>query len=209
VDLRDFYRPTAVPDSEIKHYRPLPRTRMFCAALLVGCIGFFLSLLRGATWRTDWQLFLIAVLMVIGLIYALTVRVAIDARTITRSWLAGRRVVVLENIGELGFDQSVKGGPSLVIRGKKKRSVNLLTLSSDIFELQDIRCMHRDILLALGLDDDEPMWHGGSLGYLDVQQVLRYKRFKEDAARRGSAASAEDQHLKYPPQLQTPPASHD
>ncbi|MDE2281115.1 MAG: hypothetical protein KGK04_16215 [Xanthomonadaceae bacterium] len=209
MDPRGFYRPTAIPDSEIKHYCPRPRTRMFYAALLVGCIGFFLWLFRGMAWRADWLLLLIAVSIVIGLIYALTVRVVIDARTITRSWLAGRRVVVLESIEELGFDQGVKGGPSLVIRGTKKRSVNLLTLSSDIFELQDIRCMHRDILLALGLDDDEPMWREGPLGYLDVQQVLRYKHFKEDAAKRASAASAEDQHLTYPPPSQTPRASRD
>lgn len=209
MEPRDFYRPTAVPGSEIKHYRPRPPTRMLYAALLVGCIGFFLWLLRGTAWRADWLLLLIAVSMVIGLIYALTVRVVIDARTITRSWLAGRRVVVLENIGKLGFTQ-YKGSVSLLIRGTKKRGMNLLRFSSDTFDLQDIRCMHRDILLALGLDDEPTRPQSPvRLGFMDIEQMLRYKHFKEDAAKRASAASAEDQHLTYPPHPQTPPASRD
>ena len=120
--------------------------------------------------------------MAVGVAYVSTVRVAIDARSIVRTWLCGRRLVVWEDIRQLGLSQ-YKGSVSLVIRQKKKR---LMSLSSDTFDWQDIRCMHRDILLALGLDT-QPMWPASPryLGFLDVEQVLRYKRFLAEAPGRG------------------------
>jgi hypothetical protein len=175
---RDFYRSPATPDDGVKHYRPTSLTRRLNVVMLAGGVGVMLWLARNAAdmerWLAVGGLLLVAVFMAVGVAYVSTVRVAIDARSIVRTWLCGRRLVVWEDIRQLGLSQ-YKGSVSLVIRQKKKR---FMSLSSDTFDWQDIRCMHRDILLALGLDT-QPMWPASPryLGFVDVEQVLRYKRF--------------------------------
>lgn len=180
---RDFYRSPPTPDTGVKHYRPAAYVGRLNVVMLLAGIGFMLWLARNAADQTRWLatgvLLLVAVLMVAGLAYVSTVRVAIDARTVTRTWLGGRRLIVLEDIRQLGLSQ-YKGTVSLVIRHRTKRG---MTLTSDTFDWQDIRCMHRDILLALGLDS-EPMWPQSPryLGFVDVEQVLRYKRFQAEVS---------------------------
>ena len=182
--LLDFHRSPA-PDIEVKHYRPTSAGRWRNVVILMVGVGGALWFARNATDHARWLAAglwgLVAVLLATGLVYVSTVRVAIDARTIRRTWLAGRRTIVLEEIAQLGLSQ-YKGTVSLVIRQRRKL---FMSLSSDTFDWQDIRCMHRDILLALGLDTP-PMWpqDPSYLGYLDVEQVLRYKRFKEEMSRR-------------------------
>jgi hypothetical protein len=112
-----------------------------------------------------------------GVAYVATVRVVIDDRAFASTWLVGRRVIVLEDIAQLGLVQ-YKGTVSLLIRKSRWRQ---LSLSSDAFDWQDVRCMHRDILLALSLDT-EPMWPTAPrwLGMLDVAAVLRYRRFQAE-----------------------------
>jgi hypothetical protein len=183
---RDFHRSPVIPDTGVKHYRPTALTRMRNVVMLAGGIGVMLWLARNAAdmerWRAVGGLLLIAVFMAVGLAYVSTVRVAIDARSVVRTWLGGRRLIVLDEIRQLGLSQ-YKGSVSLVIQQKKKR---LMSLSSNTFDWQDIRCMHRDILLALGLDN-QPMWPRSPdyLGFVDVEQVLRYKRFLAEAPGRG------------------------
>ncbi len=84
---------------------------------------------------------------------------------------------MLEDIAQLGLVQ-YKGTLSLLIRKSRWRQ---LSLSSDTFDWQDVRCMHRDILMALGLDT-EPMWPTAPrwLGTLDVAAVLRFRRFQAE-----------------------------
>lgn len=147
----------AVPDTGNKHYSPRPQTRLLNTLALLVCGGM-------ALWWA-WQglgnhhpllagsFALGAAGAIAGVVYLATVRVVIDDRTLVRTWLAGRRVIVLEDIAQLGLVQ-FKGTVSLLIRKSRWRQ---LSLSSDAFGLQDVRCMHRDILLALGLDT-EPMW---------------------------------------------------
>jgi hypothetical protein len=179
---RDFYRSPAAPDDGVKHYRPTSLTRRLNVVMLAGGVGVMLWLARNTAdmerWLAVGGLLLVAVFMAVGVAYVSTVRVAIDARSIVRTWLCGRRLVVWEDIRQLGLSQ-YKGSLSLVIRQKKKR---LMSLSSDTFDWQDIRCMHRDILLALELDT-QPMWPASPryLGFVDVEQVLRYKRFLAEA----------------------------
>jgi hypothetical protein len=118
-----------------------------------------------------------AAVAIVGAVYVATVRVVIDDRTFVRTWLVGRRVIVLEDIAQLGLVQ-YKGTVSLFISKSRWRQ---LSLSSDVFDLQDVRYMHRDILLALGLDT-EPMWPTAPrwLGMLDVAGVLNYRRFQAE-----------------------------
>lgn len=169
------------PDTVSKHFNPLPQARLLnTVALLVGGgmalweawrgLGNHHPVLAGA-----WALG--AAVAVAGLAYVATVRVVIDDRTLVRTWLLGRRVIVLEDIAQLGLVQ-YKGTVSLVIRTSRWRQ---LSLGSDTFDWQDLRCMHRVILLALGLDT-EPMWPTAPrwLGMLDVAAVLRYRRFQAE-----------------------------
>jgi hypothetical protein len=186
---RDFHRSPVTPDTGVKRYRPTSVTRRLNVVMLAGAIGVMLWLAKNASdlqrWFSVVGLLLIAFFMAALLAYVSTVRVAIDARSIVRTWLGGRRVIVLEDIAKLGLSQ-YKGSVSLVIRPRKKRR---MSLSSDTFDWQDIRCMHRDILLALRLDD-QPMWPQSPrfIGFLDVEQVLRYRRFLAEAPGRGVGA---------------------
>jgi hypothetical protein len=190
---RDFCFSATTPDAGGKHYGPPSYMCRTNVVMLVVGIGVMLWLTSRAVEQARWLhvgvLLLAAVLMGAGLAYVATVRVTIDKRTIERTWLGGRRVIVLEDIGKLGLSQ-YQGTVSLVIRGRQKGAMRL---SSDTFDWQDIRRMHRDILLALGLDS-EPMWPQSPryLGFLDVEQVLRYKRFQAETSMREAAVSAED-----------------
>lgn len=164
-----------------KHYSPRLQTRLLNTVGLLVCGGMALWW----AWRGLGNqhpllagLFALgAAVAVIGLAYVATVHVVIDDRTFVRTWLAGRRVIVLEDIAQLGLVQ-YKGKVSLLIRKSRWRQ---LSLSSDTFDWQDVRCMHRDILLALGLDT-EPMWPTAPrwLGMLDVAAVLSYRRFQAE-----------------------------
>lgn len=164
-----------------KHYSPHPPMRLLNSLALLVCGGW--ALWEG--WRglgTHHPLLacvcaLGAVVAVTGLAYVATVRVVIDDRTLVRTWLVGRRIIVLEDIAQLGLVQ-YKGTVSLVIRKSRWRQ---LSLSSNSFDWQDVRCMHRDILLALGLDT-EPMWPTAPRwqGMLDVAAVLNYRRFQAE-----------------------------
>lgn len=171
----------AIPDLGGRHYSPLPRTRLLNTLALLVCGG-------GALWWA-WKGLgnhhpLLAISFALGaavafaaVVYVGTVRVVIDDRTLMRAWLLGRRVLVLEDIAQLGLVK-YKGTVSLLIRKSRWRQ---LSLSSDVFDWQDVRCMHRDILLALGLET-EPMWPTAPhwLGMLDVAAVLRYRRFQAE-----------------------------
>jgi|GEM_PF-1901820 len=170
-----------VPTTGSKHYSPRPQTRALNTLALLVCGGV-------ALWWA-WQglgnhhpllagIFALgAAVAIAGAVYVATVRVVIDDRTLVRAWLVGRRVIVLEDIAQLGLVQ-YKGTVSLLIRKSRWRQ---LSLSSDAFDWQDVRCMHRDILLALGLDT-EPMWPTAPrwLGMLDVAAVLSYRRFQAE-----------------------------
>lgn len=168
----------AAPGTKGKHYSPYPRTRVLNTLALLVCGGMALWL----AWRGLGNHHPLlagvfasgAVVTIVGLAYAATVRVLIDDRTLVRTWLLGRRVIVLEDIAQLGLVQ-YKGTVSLIIRKSRWRQ---LSLSSNTFDWQDVRRMHRDILLALGLDT-EPMWPTAPrwLGMLDVAAVLSYRRF--------------------------------
>lgn len=122
---------------------------------------------------------LIDALLFTCLVYWSTVRIAIDGRAIVRTWLWGRRVVVLEDIGQMSLFQA-KDSLVLHIRYGQKQS---MSLTSNAFDKQDVRRMHRDILVALGFRS-EPMWptNPGYFGRLDIAQMLRYKRFQEEAS---------------------------
>ncbi len=185
---RDFNRCPAATDAEIKHYRPTSAGRWRNIIILGVGVGGTLWFARNAADHAHWLAAamwgLFAVLMATGLVYVSTVRVSIDARTVVRTWLGGRRTIVLEEIGQLGLSQ-YKGTVSLVIRQRRKL---FMSLTSNTFDWQDIRCMHRDILLALGLDT-QPMWPGSPrhVGSLDVEQVLRYRRFQAEMSEREQA----------------------
>lgn len=177
-DINGFH---AAPDAGSKHYSPCPRTRMLNTLALLLCGGVALW----SAWRGLGNhhpllagIFVLgAAVAVAGVVYVATVRVVIDDRTLVRAWLVGRRVIVLEDIAQLGLVQ-YRGTVSLLIRKSRWRQ---LSLSSDAFDWQDVRCMHRDILLALGLNT-EPMWPMAPrwLGMLDVAAVLRYRRFQAE-----------------------------
>jgi hypothetical protein len=171
----------AVPDTGSKHYSPCPQTRLLNTLALLVCGGVALWW----AWRGLGNhhpllagIFALgAAVAIAGVVYVATVRVVIDDRTLVRAWLVGQRVIVLEDIAQLGLVQ-YKGTVSLLIRKSRWRQ---LSLSSDAFDWQDVRCMHRDILLALGLDT-EPMWPTAPrwLGMLDVAAVLSYRRFQAE-----------------------------
>lgn len=171
----------AAPGTGSKHYSPCPQTRLLNTLALLVCGGVALW----GVWRglgnhhplLAGVFALGAAVAITGLAYVATVRVVIDDRTLVRTWLVGRRVIVLEDIAQLGLAQ-YKGTVSLIIRKSRWRQ---LSLSSDTFDWQDVRCMHRDILLALGLDT-EPMWPAAPrwLGMLDVAAVLSYRRFQAE-----------------------------
>lgn len=171
----------AASDTKSKQYSPYPQTRALNTLALLVCGGMALWW----AWRGMGKhhpllagvFALGAAVAIAGLAYVATVRVFIDDRTLVRTWLLGRRVIVLEDIAQLGLVQ-YKGTVSLLIR--KSRWCQL-SLSSNTFDWQDVRCMHRDILLALGLDT-EPMWPAAPrwLGMLDVAAVLSYRRFQTE-----------------------------
>lgn len=171
----------AGPGTGSKHYSPCPQTCLLNTLALLVCGGVALW----GAWRglsnhhplLAGIFALGAIYAITGLAYVATVRVVIDDRTLVRTWLVGRRVIVLEDIAQLGLVQ-YKGTVSLLIRKSRWRQ---LSLSSDAFDWQDVRCMHRDILLALGLDT-EPMWPTAPrwLGMLDVAAVLSYRRFQAE-----------------------------
>lgn len=171
----------AAPGSGSKHYSPRPQTRLFNTLALLLCGGTALWW----AWRglgnhhplLAGTFVLGAAVAITGMVYVATVRVVIDDRTFVRTWLVGRRVIVLEDIAQLGLVQ-YKGTVSLLIRKSRWRQ---LSLSSDVFDQQDVRYMHREILLALGLDT-EPMWPTAPrwLGMLDVAGVLNYRRFQAE-----------------------------
>lgn len=177
----DINGSNATPDTKSKYYSPHHQTRVLNSLALLVCGGMALWW----TWRgLDNQHPLLAgvfalgaAVAIAGLAYVATVRVFIDDRTLVRTWLLGRRVIVLEDIAQLGLVQ-YKGTVSLLIRKSRWRQ---LSLSSNTFGWQDVRCMHRDILLALGLDT-EPMWPTAPrwLGMLDVAAVLSYRRFQAE-----------------------------
>jgi hypothetical protein len=185
----------AAPGTGGKQYSPCPQTRLLNTLALLLCGGVALWM----AWRglgnhhplLAGVVALGAVLAITGVAYVTTVRVVIDDRTLVRTWLMGRRVIVLEDIAQLGLVQ-YKGTVSLLIRKSRWRQ---LSLSSDAFDWQDVRCMHRDILLALGLDT-EPMWPTVPrwLGMLDVAAVLSYRRFQ--AERQGSDGGCDGAHLE-------------
>jgi hypothetical protein len=171
----------AVPGAGSKHYSPRPLTRLLNTLALLLCGGVALWW----AWRVLGNhhpllagIFVLgAAVAITGMVYVATVSVVIDDRTFARTWLAGRRVIVLEDIAQLGLVQ-YKGTVSLFISKSRWRQ---LSLGSDVFDLQDVRYMHRDILLALGLDT-EPMWPTAPrwLGMLDVAGVLNYRRFQAE-----------------------------
>lgn len=164
-----------------KHYCPRPQSRLLNTLALLVCGGVALwEAWRGLSNHHPLLAGIFAsgaAVAITGLAYVATVRVIIDDRTFVRTWLVGRRVIVLEDIAQLGLVQ-YRGTVSLLVRRSRWRQ---LSLSSDTFDWQDVRCMHRDILLALGLDT-EPMWPTAPrwLGMLDVAAVLSYRRFQAE-----------------------------
>jgi hypothetical protein len=134
------------------------------------CAGTLIAL--GGVALIDALLFTCAV-------YWSTVRVAIDERVLVRTWLWNRRVVVLQDICQLSL-LSGKDTLMLLIRYGKRQSISL---TSNAFDKQDVRRMHRDILVNLGFDS-EPMWptNPGYFGRLDIAQMLRYRRFQREAS---------------------------
>jgi len=178
---RDINGSDAALGTGSKHYSPCPQTSLLNTLMLLVCGGAALWMAWRGLGNHDPLLAgvfaLGAAVAIASVAYLATVRVVIDDRTLVRTWLAGRQVIVLEDIAQLGLVQ-YKGTVSLLIRKSRWRQ---LSLSSDAFDWQDVRCMHRDILLALGLDT-EPMWPTAPrwLGMLDVAAVLSYRRVQAE-----------------------------
>lgn len=160
----------------VRYYSPSSSSRFI--ALLVGlpaiglCFWVSVKALSDAPILVAGLFALLGVGLAIQVLFSLTLRVAMDAHSITRSWLLGRTVVPVDAIHRLSWGGS-RGTLILTIRYGAKRFIQL---SSHAIARPSLREIHDAVLAARGLEGVplQPPF-AEHVGYVDIDDMIKAK----------------------------------
>jgi hypothetical protein len=169
-----------MPGKPINAYWPGPSSRLVAFVFVVPGIALFIwaavdliiqgHYLAGAAFATA------GVLAAVALVFLLTMRVEMDDRSITRSWLFGRTVVPVDEVTRLGWGGS-RGTSILTIKYGKK---SFIQLSSNALTREELHKIHKDVLAealaAHGLEGAplRPLF-SEQVGYVDIDEMIKMK----------------------------------
>jgi len=160
----------------VKCYHPSLASRFL--TLSVGLPGAVLFVWAGVKGVSQAPVFVACALIALGIVLAikilfdLTLCVEIDAHSITRSWLFGRRVVPINEIHRLSWGGS-RGVLVLIIHYGAKRTIQI---PSSSIAKGELRALHDGVLTALGLEGIplRPRF-AEYVGYVDIDEMLKMK----------------------------------
>lgn len=160
----------------VKSYRPTSISRF--VTLLVGLPGIALCFWAGITLVGQAPVIVACAFVAAGLVLAvkvlfdLTLRVVMDAQSITRSWQFGSTVVPIKEIHRLAWG-GARGVLILTIHYGAKRFIQI---SSNSLEKYELRAVHNDVLAALGLEGVPLMPRFAEyVGYVDIDETLKMR----------------------------------
>lgn len=160
----------------IRSYRPTSISRF--VTLLVGIPGIALCFWAGTKAVGQVPVIVACAFVALGVVLAvkvlfdLTLRVVMDAQSITRSWQFGSAVVPIKEIHRLAWG-GARGVLILTIHYGAKRFIQI---SSNSLEKNELRAIHNDVLAALGLEGVPLMPRFAEyVGYVDIDETLKMK----------------------------------
>ncbi|MFC5743777.1 hypothetical protein [Dyella tabacisoli] len=160
----------------VKSYRPSSTSQF--VTLLVGLPGTALCFWVSAKAVGQAPILVACAFVALGVVLAmhvlfdLTLRIAMDAHSITRSWLFGSKVVPVSEIHRLSWG-GARGVLILTIHYGAKRFIQI---SSNSLARQELRAIHNDVLVALGLEGVpmRPLF-AEYVGYVDIDEMIKMK----------------------------------
>lgn len=160
----------------VKNYVPASTSR--AVTLLVGIPGIALCFWAGAKAVGQAPILVSCALVAVGIVLArqvlfdATMRVEMDAHSITRSWLFGSTIVPIDEIHRLSWG-GARGVLILTIHYAAKRFIQI---SSNSIERNELRAIHNDVLAARGLEGVPLMPRFAEyVGYVDIDETLKMK----------------------------------
>jgi len=156
-----------------EHYAPSTRSRL--SALVIIVPGSTLCFWAGVSLTLQGHVFvgaafvLLGILLILRLVYGLTMRVDMNAKSIIRSWLFGRRAVPIYDIHRLSWGGG-RGQLFLSIHYDKKCCIQL---GSTELAKEELRKIQLDILAIRGLEG-EPLWPRMA-EYVDIDKMIERK----------------------------------
>ncbi|MET3653975.1 hypothetical protein [Dyella japonica] len=165
----------------IESYRPSSTSRS--VMLLVGVPGTAIFWFVGIKAIGQVPLLLSCAFVAAGgaiarqVLFDLTMRVDMDAHSITRSWQFGSVVVPIDKIHRLSWG-GARGSLVLSIHYGAKRFIQI---SSNVLTKDELRKIHKDLLAAAiaahGLEGTplRPLF-SEQVGYIDIDEMIAMKR---------------------------------
>lgn len=164
----------------VKSYRPSSRSRF--VTLLVGVPGGAVFLFAGAKGINQIPLLLSCAFLALGIgvarqvLFDLTMRIEMDAHSITRSWRFGSTVISIDEIHRLSWG----GGRGVLILSIHYGSKQFIQISSNALTKDELRQIHKDVLAealaAHGLEGAplRPLF-SEQVGYVDIDEMMTMK----------------------------------
>ena len=172
--------PDAMPAKPTHTHSPGLSARLVAAAFMVPAIALFVwaagSLIIQGHYLVGTAFAIAGALATTALLYLQTMRVEVDERSITRSWLFGSTVVPVGDTTRLGWGGS-RGTIILTIKCGEK---SFLQLPSNALTRDDLREIHDDVLAkalaAHGLEGAplRPLF-SELAGYVDIGEMITMK----------------------------------
>jgi hypothetical protein len=172
--------PAAMPAKPTHAYLPGLTARLLAVAFVVPGIALFVwaaaSLVIQAHYLVGTAFAIAGALAATALLYLQTMRIEVDERSITRSWLFGSTVVPVGDITRLGWGGS-RGTITLTIKYGKK---SFIQLASNALTRDDLRAIHDDVLakaLAAHSLEGTPLrpLFSELVGYVDINEMITMK----------------------------------
>lgn len=159
-----------------KSYVPASTSRF--VTLLIGLPGTALFLFVGVKAIDQAPIVVAFALVAVGIVLArqvlfdLTMRVDLDAHSITRTSLFGSRVVPIDEIHRLSWG----GARGVLILTIHYGAKHFIQISSNSLEKTELRAIQNDVLAARGLAGVplRPLF-AESVGYIDIDEMARLK----------------------------------
>jgi hypothetical protein len=172
--------PAAMPEKPTHTYSPGLSARLVAAAFVVPGIALFVwaagALIIQGHYVVGAAFAMAGALAATALVWLQTLRVEVDERSITRSWLFGSTVVSVGDITRLGWGGS-RGTITLTIKYGKK---SFIQLPSNALTRDDLREIHDDVLAKAlathGLEGAplRPLF-SELVGYVDIDEMKSMK----------------------------------
>jgi hypothetical protein len=164
----------------VKSYGASSASRL--VTLLVGVPGVVVFLFAGAKGVDQIPILLSCAFLALGIgvarqvLFDLTMRIEMDAHSITRSWLFGSTVIPIDEIHRLSWG----GGRGVLILSIHYGTKKFIQISSNALTKDELRQIHKDLLAealtAHGLEGAplRPLF-SEQVGYVDIDEMITMK----------------------------------